>query len=191
MPFHIKELFLEIVKYCNDIPTIINFNKISKIHYEWINNKKFIEIKYALIWLNSQRLLKNPSIYVIDKGYIENWADFASNGQLSYISKMNFLDAILLYNQLNSHKIIGDYPFYNIAYKFIYPNAEHVLEYGVPNPKYKHDYKNFPEPIKIVYNLYKKRILYYISTKKINKKDLQLLQNKPYMFKWMSNDRPA
>src|SRR5687767_844102 len=98
MPFHIKELFLNIIKYYNninyiyDILTIIQFNRISKIHYKWFN--MFNEIKYSILWLNVQNIRKTINHnYSIDKGYIEHWADWVSEGKLSYISKQDVLNA--------------------------------------------------------------------------------------------------
>lgn len=102
MPFNIKDIFLEIIQYYynrnyinndyqneqlymnfNNIykytPTIIQFNSISKLHYEWMKNipelNIIYEIKKSLIWLNSQKLRKTISKNNgFSKLIIENWA---------------------------------------------------------------------------------------------------------------------
>ncbi len=100
MPFDIQELFINIIKnynfnshkdfdhICNHIPNIIQFTRISKIHYQWMKNINYYdEIKYSLIWLNAQTLRKTIHPVGIDKEHIETWATFASNDQVSYIPK--------------------------------------------------------------------------------------------------------
>lgn len=149
MVFHIKELFLEIINHCNYnfiayIPTIVNFNRISKRHYAWMKNKQIKQIKDCMIWLNAQKLRKtiNPSPgYAVNKYIIENWAGH-------YIEKEHVLIAVLLYNTLNMNKIIGEYGRYNICYPYMYPEEDTLRNhYGIA----KSDYKNFPVIKNIIY----------------------------------------
>lgn len=168
MPFNIKDIFLEIIQYYynrnyinndyqneqlyrnyNNIykytPTIIQFNLISKLHYEWVKNIPELniinEIKKSLIWLNSQNLRKTiRKNNLFSKSIIENWA-------CMYISRTSVEISVLLYNDLNHKKLIGNYPYYNICYKFIYPDKFDTQKeaYGTPTQlKYKREYKYFP-----------------------------------------------
>ena len=203
MPFNIQELFINIIKnynfnshkdfdhICKYIPYIVQFNRISKIHYQWMKNITYYdEIKYSLIWLNAQTLRKTIHTIGLDKGYIEAWAAFASNDQVSYIPKEYVHYSVLLYNYLNIDQIIGNYPRYNINYKFSFPDAENVLKYGIPNTKYSPEYKNFPKPTNIIYHKRMNKILYYKSIKNLSHNDMILLQYRSYLFRWMSEDRP-
>ena len=72
MPLHIKELFLEVIQhyytnieyyfnqYLPSIQKIIQFNRISKTHYEWVNsvnglhNSIIFKIKHIILWFNAQ-----------------------------------------------------------------------------------------------------------------------------------------
>ena len=195
MVIHIKELFLEIINhYDNDLiaymPTIVNFNRISKRHYEWMKTKSIIQIKDCMIWLNAQKLRKtvnqNPG-QTIHKVVIEKWAGYDINIE-------NFDTAILLYNQLNLNKIIGRYPCYNICYPYMYPEEEfflrHLTEVGYRFGGCKYDYKNFPEIKEIVYSIHCRKITEWHTGRKLNQNELLLLKYQPYMFKWMSDRRP-
>src|SRR5688500_16008284 len=99
---YLNEDFDRLYKY---IPTIVNFNRISKSHYEWIKkmaenriDNRIYEIKNCLIWLNAQRLIKT-----VNKGIkYENFVKLCINSKISDIS---FEYAVFLYNQLNNIKI--------------------------------------------------------------------------------------
>lgn len=198
MPLQIKELFLEIIKYyyknntsditsnINEfntlyqyIPMIIQFNRISKIHYEWCKNittnNIITEIKYSLIWLNVQKLRKTINFNHDVHCYIQDWVGISS-------SQTSLGLAVLLYNKLNSRKIIGNYPYYNIWYKFIYPDPVPIKSYS---DEYASDYKNFPKIKEIMY--YNNELYNCKTHNKLNKKELQLLKDKPYMFKFKYN----
>lgn len=203
MVLHIKELFLEILNnyhydwndnrvnfnFYQYIPTIVNFNQISKVHYEWckecycFNSGMMVEIKNSLIWLNVQILRKTiNNKFSLDRHYIKDWTN-------DHVCKQAVEYAVLLYNNLNQQKIIGNYPKYNICAPYIYPNSEYVLQLGSPRKMYKNVYKNFPEPKEIIYCKLRKKIL-YTTGKCLTKDDLELLQYKPYFFKWVNKDRP-
>ncbi len=196
MPFHIKELFLEIIKHynfndpnlCQHIPSIIRYNLISKVHYEWIKetNKHStkIQIKNALIWLNAQQLRKTINKnQMVSKTKIEYWAD-------DYLTISSVEQAVLLYNQLNDYKIIGQYPYYNIKYKFTFPiegkTSRHEVFFGT-----KEDYKDFPVSTKIIYIKAVDKILNNDTGQKLSLKQLLLMKQKPYLFKWINDDRPV
>ena len=203
MPFHIKELFLEIVKHynfndpnlCQHIPSIIRYNLISKVHYEWIKetvrdghgtNKHStkLQIKNALIWLNAQQLRKTINKnQMVSKTKIEYWAD-------DYLTISSVEQAVLLYNHLNDYKIIGEYPYYNIKYKFTFPIEGKISRHEVFNGM-KDEYKDFPVSTKIVYVKDIDKILNADTCLKLSLKQLQLLKDNPYLFKWINDDRPA
>ena len=182
MVIHIKELFLEIINhYDNDliayIPTIVNFNRISKRHYEWIKSKSIIQIKDCMIWLNAQKLRKPFSlINRLTNDIIENWSG-------NDIDKENLEIAVLLYNQLNANKLICYLGHYNICYPYMYPEEEyfsrHLKDDGYRFGGCQYDYKNFP-----------KKITGLHTGRKLKPIKLLLLKYQPYMFKWMSDRRP-
>lgn len=130
-----------------NIPTIVNFNRISKIHYQWTKNitdncripNRIHEIKNSLIWLNAQRLIKT-----INKKSVkyEHFVKLCINVKISDIS---FEYAVFLYNKLNTIKIIGKYPYYNIGRKYILPGEFERLKKG--NPKWDRYYKKFYQNI--------------------------------------------
>lgn len=202
MVIHIKELFIEIINhyqygwdnnrvnfnFYQHIPTIFNFNRISKAHYEWCKEARcfdhgmIVEIKHALMWLNWQILRKTVNQrYSLSRQCIKSWArDHVCENAIKY--------AVMLYNNLNQEKIIGTYSHYNICYPFIYPDAENVLRQGEPNNQFEKFYKNFPKPKEIYYNKFCKCLVVKGTGKKVNKADLQLLQDKPYYFKML--DKP-
>lgn len=182
MPLHIKELFLEMFNNYNHlsfiyISNVIQFNRISKIHYEWIKeipkNHIINQIKYSLIWLNAQKLRKTINDHYLDKMIIEDWAN-------RNLSESSIITAITMYNMLNTNKIIGTHPYYNISYKYTYPDL-------IPNTfysdAYRDHYKKYPFMKEIFYH---HGILYHRKGfRKLTRKDLQLLTDKPYMFKYI------
>jgi len=171
MPFNIKELFLEIIKYhyannedeycyswrCPDVERDINFNKyyqyipfitrlnsISKIHYEWmkpIKSKTINQIKHSLIWFNAQPLRKTINRY-------SNFnSDIIEDWACCSIDQTAVEYTVLLYNQLHCIKIKGEYSSYNLRNKFTYPD-EFDRRYKILGEQTsfhkQRDYKKFP-----------------------------------------------
>lgn len=186
MPIHIKEMFLEIVQYYKRnfdfkyIQYITNLNRISKIHYEWLNDfniSEIIEIKKSLVWLNCQKLLKKINI----NGHFSN--EIIAYWACCDISQKSVEYAILLYNRANITKIIGDYPNYNLVWRYNYPDKfdTQYRTFGIETNKFIFEYKHFP----LVTHLIKTKYGYEIlkrDWRKINKKELQLFHEKPYLF---------
>lgn len=186
MPFHIEELFYIIMNnlYQEDfitiLPCIIKYNTISKIHNEWIKNVEWYKNSNKIItaykWLKVQKLRKSVSKRYDDLDrIISSWYN-------NKISIDNIHDAVLLYNNLKESKIIGNYPNYNICYKYIHPDEIIVNDDG-----YESAYKNYPILYTICHYIYDDCEEILINTKyslrKINAKDDQLYKDKPYLFR--------
>ncbi len=141
LDFYYEEIY-------NYIPTIINFNRISKIHNKWIqsmqklDDNRINEIQHSLIWLNSQKLIKT-----VKKDLFLNYENAVKNSAKIKISDISFEYSVFLYNKLNSVKINGQYPDYNISRKWTYPLA--FEENKKDNEKWTKYYKKNYIQIKI------------------------------------------
>lgn len=138
MPFHVKELFLEIIqyyynedkyleyhsredqllyfnKYHQYIPFITQLNRISKIHYEWI--KSVVDTHGTIRLSKTFNEVKQSLIWfnaqklrktVNNCNVFGN--DIISDWACCDISEIAVKHAVLLYNKLNFPPIIGTYP---------------------------------------------------------------------------------
>lgn len=168
--FDIEDLFIQIINSyisseISDIPKIIHLNKISKIHYKWMKKTAWYKHVEGIIisykWLKVQKIRKTLNFCHDLKLIIGSWSEYP-------ITNDNIDNAVILYNALNSNQLKGCYPYYNICYKFIYPD-----DTAINNNCYK-DYKYYPY-INTIYNIDCNLMIQTVNDyRKIRKKDLEL-----------------
>ena len=121
------EKYQQIIKdhynnFIKDIPTIVNFNRISKVHHKWTNEmlllcRQIIGIKQSLIWLNPQKII----LTINKKSRRVRFNDAVSQASGMTICDVDFEYAVMLNNDLHMEDIRGKYPYYSISSIWIYP----------------------------------------------------------------------